>query len=732
MPTNITSKSRPGPWLGLALLCAASTASAGTFDPESGKLSVTDPSLSYAFDGPSPPAGLALHVFDTLGQPLEPAEIYAEALPEAEALQGQGALPLGGTRAATYLQLLGLSERLAGRRVELRIWQRSLGTRLKMQVTWHAGPVETAIETFSFGALQQLAGLRMLRSGRETSDGWVEYTSGPVDFMLGGHLAPNLLMYDDVAARQEQNSPDLDARVALDAFEILDLGPAAVPDAQCTRADEDDACGQMGVCLHGQCVDHAAVNGALFTTDLQREEYVARRVFELETFSGHQGLRAKLPGYKQELQAITANPDKRFWERLRAGWYDLADGHGAPPLAGYVTPPELGLCLVQGDADLLPGAPEVPLVFDRNIFHPLVSGLRVGDALVSIDGLSPEDWKSQVRQRLRYNGDPANAAYVESMQITRAASLTGARLEFARCEGPGVCTEQEVQTVVIEVSEALRGVWQGEPVAWRGTRVACDGRFSRLSSVNGSYQNTFTTSVVDREATVLMINATPGPFMPGFQQWMDKIARIFASPTATMILDQRVGGGGSFNSINLMMGYLTPSPGQPPHFLMPWLGELEQDPNVFDPLLACARSYGSGEAFLWCGGTRFEGPGSGHPAAGSWASTKVAVLNGRDVSGNDFLSYQLSRRTARTRIFGPGPTYGAFGMIMGLPDHEVGIQGGTLQATDASTLDAPDSPLDARMSGPGIPPDVVVLQKQSDAVAGIDTLMEAAHAWLQQ
>ena len=708
-------------------LCPA--ALAAELDPTSGRLAIEGWGIS--FDGPDsmlPTEQVVLIGAD--GRRIEPRDTPGIWAPTTEAIEGQGALRFGGSLRSAYIDLSTQSTSFFGRSVEVRLWFRAVGTRPLAYLVWYSGDVAQALEQLSFTSVHQTGLLRLSPSGRATNDGWVELTTGPVDYALAHRLEPLLVVLDDIASIHGQNRPDDTAVAFVDAVEMIDRGPAQTPDAICRITTEASACGDDGVCLHGRCAHHAAVNGMLPVGAAQREAYLQRRRFELETYSGHQGLRRHLPDYLDTLESLDSVPDKAFWPRLRAGWYLLGDGHASAPLGGYSPPPQLGLCLTQGHADLLPGAPNVPLVFSKTSLHPPSAPFRVGDALVRIDGESVNDWRARLVHRLRYNGDRENAEYAESLQLARVAAITGARLEFARCDGPEPCAQQDVQTLVYDAAEAAEGIWQNAPPQWRNNGAPCDGRFLRLSTGPQSYGDGYFESQQIRGATVVMINATPATFVPQHLAWIRGVDRAFGPGPARAIIDQRVGNGGGFEAISHMIRYLDPNGVAPAHFLMPWLGAFEGRTDVLEAMLACGQSFPSSLQFLWCGGSRFETSPLSHPGPGNAATTRVAVLTGRNVSGNDFLTYHLSRRSTPTRIFGPGPTFGAFGIIMSLPQHGLGLTGGGLQATDGAVLASPNAPLDARLSGPGVPPDEIVLQRQSDALRGVDTMMEQAHAWL--
>lgn len=459
------------PGVGAALVASAlsgSPAQGATFDEASGQIVFAPSAAVQTFDGTEGP--LLLRVFDSGGRPVQPSELIDSVDP----LQGKAAMGLGG-RARFATVELGSQTQLEGRRVRVSLWQRPVGTQIRAYLVWYAGDESEALASLDFRFVQQVALLRLMPSGRATDDGWLELSSGPVDFMLGGRLAPGILIFDDYESLGGRHAPDLSARALVDALEVEDLGPATVPDAVCSRVNEDAVCGEHGVCLMGRCADHAAVTGPLFEAPEDARRYVDRRRFELETFAGHGAARARFSDFFSTLEVLAESPDKGFWARLREGWYALADGHGSPPLIGYAPPPQLGICLALGEADLIEGAPETPLVFSVDRFHPVATRLFGGEALVAVDGLEPAAWGGLVKHRLRYNGDPGNAAYVETLQLLRVAAISGARLRFARCPSSADCSSPE--TVDINLAEVEAPVWSDEPLRFRSGGCPVMGAF---------------------------------------------------------------------------------------------------------------------------------------------------------------------------------------------------------------------------------------------------------------
>jgi C-terminal processing protease CtpA/Prc len=105
------------------------------------------------------------------------------------------------------------------------------------------------------------------------------------------------------------------------------------------------------------------------------------------------------------------------------------------------------------------------------------------------------------------------------------------------------------------------------------------------------------------------------------------------------------------------------------------------------------------------------------------AALPVALITHRDGSASDYLP-QGMKGAPKTRLFGPGPTAGAFStFIQFVYWGEVSFQ---FASGDTITKDG------AALIGHGVVPDEIVEQKQSDLLAGKDSIHEAALAWVRQ
>jgi hypothetical protein len=101
----------------------------------------------------------------------------------------------------------------------------------------------------------------------------------------------------------------------------------------------------------------------------------------------------------------------------------------------------------------------------------------------------------------------------------------------------------------------------------------------------------------------------------------------------------------------------------------------------------------------------------------------VALIIHRDGSASDYMPFGM-KGAPRVKIFGPHQTAGAFSTFVDFtywPGLSYQIASGDTIAFDGRAL-----------IGHGVEPDVVILPRQSDLLAGKDTLHEAALAWVRQ
>jgi hypothetical protein len=700
----------------LEALFATSTnrASAATFDGDTGKLTF-DSATSEGFES-------GIDSVRATGPDRSPVDAKSRNVSDPASLEGEKVLLVGGAVYRVNVDLATLSGKLAGRRVEVRVWEQPRGTQLAAYVTWSSG-------------VALAAGIRMTPTGRGTDDGWRELSSGPIDFTLGGKIAPQLLL-SDVQLVGSASDPyafnggdpsivlDEDARVAVDAIEITDLGEAATPAATCTGGDEVTACGAHGLCLYGRCVDAAAVAGAIPAAKPIRHGFLDRARFFYETLEAGMSSREHLPDVVAALTAIRDSDDPRaFWPALSKIEL-LHDGHAYPFRGGSVARVASGVCLGLGDADLLPGAPTaVPMVFAADAATAGGALVKTGDVLVAIDGAPVADWIAAHRRSFYVPGDPATAPLVDVASIMSVATASGSKLRFSRWTSTGI-----VDVAVDLAALAGAKLWSDAGITADDLKpMDCDPRFSRAFSGHESYGYTFADSKdVDPSTRLVFFNGVPAESYEGGLAYKTKMTTAMSVVRPRLILDERVGGGGWFEpTFSIVFGSIFDKADRARAEMIPGLEGAPIDPTLTD-LRTCLADTGSG---YQCGFYESWSFDAGAASANN-AVSRVAVLMGQDVSGNDFFTRIVKMRTGPTRLFGPVPAYGAYGRIQFLPGMGIALGAASIQIQDSIFVVDDADPSRPFESSTGVKPDVVVRQKQSDALAGKDTAYEAALAWV--
>lgn len=725
----------------LALAAFATSARAAPFDDATGKLALDGAGWAWDMDAfGTRPEGLDVYVTDKDWGDVSTGTVEGRfAHDAAGAIEGTGYMEFGGNLANLFVPTYGLTG-LEGRRAEISLWYRARGTRAEGTLYWYSGDVRSALASGDTRSLYLMGILPLLPTGRATDDGWVELSSGPFDWELGGVLAPGFLTISDPhgpASYYESGTVAYDpsARVDLDGFEIRDLGPAEVPVAACTVPTEDTTCGDLGLCLFGRCAEAAPVVGPAFATKALRADYLDRRAAEFSLFDGSRMAGTLMPGLEAARAALAEEAlPKRFWPVLDHAVQQLRDGHASAPIAGYTEPISGGACVNLGEADLLPGGGEAPMVFQVSASNPAGEGLARGDVLTAVDGLDWKAWRTLAARWFSYPGDPAGLDVMTAAQVLDAAVRAGATVTFTRCaeaapDGSGCAVDLE--TVEVDYATvAGEPMWAGTPPAWASEALGCDYRFERMAPVSGDPTDyLLASSAVHDGVTWLMFNGFPDPDYYYGRDWAAALTEALGAGPARVVVDERTGYGGAATGLNYLASFFL---GDLDFYLMELYPQLDWplDAGLVDDLRSC---YASSYDFEACG--MFEQWSVSDTSNGNQraaAASRTALLLSMDVSGNDFFTKLMTYRAADTRIFGPTGTWGAFGPIIDLPAHIGELSGGSFQIQDtkfrASGLD-PDPEF---ATGTGIAPDEVVLQKQSDALKGVDTLVEAAKAWVLQ
>ena len=693
---------------------ASASAQISELDAE-GSLILSDVDYSFSLDESDP----QVTIFDLRSNVVE--NVWSTESP----LEGDGLLLIPFT-CNGHVDLSAAHEQFLNRRVEIRLWFQPRGTDLSASVEWLLNNDEQ----------KKRFALSLQPTGRMTSDGWREMSTGPIDFDAAS-LPDSRIWLQENSLRPGNDlslfSVSPSARVAVDAISITDIGPRQFNATSCDVISRESMCGEEGACVWGLCVDGVIVNGNPPLTKERRRLALEARQFLYETFHGERSRFDVLDAFGEDLAQIVERPRAAFYPELRAAITRHKFGHGIGPLAdGTWEHSNSGLCVAPAIADLLPDGPQLPIVSWIASENEAFSELEIGDALIEIDGLPVEDWIDLTRQFTT----PSHAdllsinTSVQGHIIWRAAHH-GSVLTFARCgrlDGTP-CDAAELTTQQVELAPLMQSLALGDtpPADYGG----CDMRFSRLESAppDGGNQQLVLTETDEGGVVTMMHNG----FVPDDQaQWLSD-AEPTNDPDATgVILDQRMGRGGSY----LFARRFTS------RFLAPeenlWLfhlsnGEITAD--IVEMILDCNETFPHGGPLPDC---EFHwwalGPSISSGVANTMQDKPLVVMMGFSASMNEITVDWLRARSAPLFVLGLDESIGARSYIKFSQPLDGEVRGAGFQLYDSFYAETKEAlaPDPVFISGSGVVPDETCLQTQSDAVAGVDTCMSRAREWLLQ
>lgn len=552
-------------------------------------------------------------------------------------------------------------------------------------------------------------------TGRTTSDGWVELASNPfpVDGAAASHTYLKVISY---AARDG---------VDIDAFEVVRDG-AYIEESDCSGVG-DPVCGPLRVCIWNRCVLGQAALPVL-PSDLIRDDVVDVFASQLRLFyGGHRSRAIYLPAALAILEDLrSAESAWSFWSGWAAAIHALHDWHTATNMAinGLVQPRRrLNACFIEGDADLSHDVwPKDARFADILVSHagPDAAGLKAGDRLLAVDGRHPIEWAAslgQVNWGFHVATDPNT--FSDFPEALGGPSWGGALiLQFAheltvlRCDESGACNGALETIQVTDLGNS-----------GKGQDVSCDNRpFYHFAPednpdpanhhVYGRFFQGAIAGTSPDEAIFGMVwdtlNGEGYEDSPVNQRINDAVADWKAHARG-VILDHRAGNGGTLDAVTNLTKLVRP----------------EEVIAVFRAPMEIAGYDGpfdKAEGLAIFDEAKYEMPF--HVGAPDWAEgLPVALVLHRDGSASDFLPYGM-KGAPNVRIFGPHQTSGAFSTFI----EYVGWGNQYYQIASGETIGADGSAL----IGHGVMPDVVLLPKQSDLIAGKDTLFEAALAWVRK
>jgi hypothetical protein len=556
---------------------------------------------------------------------------------------------------------------------------------------------------------------RLAPTGRATSDGWVELASN--DLSIDGTLSPNVyLRFVDFASADG---------VDLDALELVPSG-TYVPPTACSGA-RDPSCGSDAVCISGSCVA-GGPNVPPLPVDELRDGVVDALRGRLETFYGGRKTRlVDLPVALATIERMRSAPTAwQFWNGYARAVRELHDWHtrAGGAIQESAVRGRLNVCFVEGDADLSRDVfPAHPFHRDVLVSHVGTAGhagLRPGDRLVAVDGQHPIEWaRGLIDVDWGYHVASDSESFADFAEALGGPSWSGAlilryarELSVVRCDPETNLCSDVVET--IQVADL--------PSGGPGQDVACDNRpFYHLGNASPNANNHYVffdffsgrvEGTTEEEAIYGLVWDTlygggdPNGFVNG--NLRTNIAN-WKQNAKGVILDHRAGNGGTLDAPELLTQLVRPEEVfavvRMPIAIAGYAGpETAQEGK---DLFQAARQ----DTPYTVGSPDFD------------PDLPVALVLHRDGSASDYLPLGM-KGAPRTKLFGPGPTAGAFSTFI-----QFSYWGGLsfqLASGDTITKDG------EAMIGKGVRPDYVVQQRQSDLLAGLDSIHEAALAWIRQ
>lgn len=548
---------------------------------------------------------------------------------------------------------------------------------------------------------------KMGPTGRVTSDGWVELASNPFPVDGVSALAVYLRIYDFDSVGSE-----------IDALELVPVGDY-LEEKPCVGV-ADPVCGDEQICVHQQCriaglyvppMPDARVLGDM--VDVMQAQL---RVF----FGGQKTRRENLPRALEQLDAIrTAETAWQFWNGWATAIHLLQDWHSwaSGTIGGISRRKRLNACFIQGDADTSSAAwpkdPKYPDVLVSHTGTDGTQGLAQGDRLVAVDGVHPVAWALGLKDVYwgywQADDDAVYAELIERMRGTILAYAT--HYDVIHCDAAaGTCASTPVRYAVTELPDE------------QGGQVRCDNRpvyqFPTGDNPDGNHQVGFAfyqgriknLPVEDAVYGLLWDTLYGGGDPNGFVNSELRNAFAFFKANARgVILDHRAGNGGTLDAAETATQLVRPPETvlvfSSPIALGGWNGPETQTEGIafFESLRTVAP--------MVAGSNDYD------------PDLPVALVIHRDGSASDFFPYAMKGAGDKVRIFGPAPTAGAFSTFFEM-QYWAGISY-ALASGDSVGSDG------TSLIGNGVEPDVIVQQKQSDLLAGKDTIHDAAAAWVQ-
>jgi hypothetical protein len=655
-----------------AALLRGRDAFAGTFASDGTYAFAPEASFRLDFEGEALPP-----LTDPEAAPPEPVELV-------DALSGEHALKLGAYESVSFAVTLPS---------QLKTYRASV---------WVRGGEAVGIVGATYDGVRRDEASVLYPTGRMTSDGWVELANehipldgarGPVSF---GVFAP--------------------AGAEVDAFELVEDGETTlVPGRPCAGVSDTATCSSGEVCTWGAC---RRVSGWVPPIPAERDavsDYLENRLEFL--FGPYENRARDLPAAKVAIESMRHATDPwAFWNGFLLALRRLHDSHTgmAGSIAEYSlrNPRPIDACFLEGDADWSHEvAPRDPLYRDVLVSHVgslRNLGLRSGDRLIRVDGRHPIDW---ARSMIDVSWSLGSASNHDTF-AEHAAALRSLISRYARTLEVIRCTEQGCGAVETIDLLALAPLGPDEELSSQ----LCDNRPMRHApgapdnhqGADGVYAG-FLEGIPAEEKLFGVewdsLYTTTG--QDGIGPALGKaVARIGSEAATGVVLDHRRGTGGTLAGPDIVWSYAVKR--RPLTFF-----ESRRRAEDEQPSLAAGKALFS--AAVADGTVDYAGSKLAKPVP-------TALLITSDISASDWLPLGM-KGADNVRLFGPYETNGAFSTRLAL-GYWLGMSF-TLASGDTYVEDG------RTINGFGVPPDEVVLPRQSDLARGRDTVFEAALAWLR-
>ena len=630
------------------------------------------------------------------------ADPMFEVTPAAEAIEGESLLQLRVKDGCAERLVFPLPADQASYRAT--VWMR------------HGGIDAAILVLYEDGSGLDTTYAQMSPTGRTTSDGWVEMATN--EFPVDGQRA--LRSYLRVISYGAKDA------VEIDALEVVRRGTFTAQSA-CDGV-ADPVCGPEGECVYGRCV-LGRLGVPVLPSDEIRDEVVDTLKSQIRLFYGGQRSRELyLPDALAKMEEMRYQKTAwGFWRGFAAAIHALHDWHTSTyqSITGTLAARgRLNACFIEGDADLSHGAwPKDPAYADILVSHvggADNAGLRAGDRLIAVDGQHPIAWVESLKgHHFGYHTATDPAVFADHAEALGGPAWAGAlivrlahEMTVLRCDPSGVCADKP-ETILVSTLAGGGG----------GQDVSCDNRpFYHLEG--SDVPNPATHRIFGRVFRGTIAGTTPeeaihgmvwdtlygggdpnGPLNSAFNAAITD----WKASARGVILDHRAGNGGTLDAAENLTRLVRPRE-------VAAVMRAPMEVGGFD-----------GPSTPSEGVALFNGAKNAIPfevGDDDWAvGLPVALILHRDGSASDYLPYGM-KGAPNTRLFGPHATAGAFSTFI-----ELSSWGGLYYQIASGDTIAKDG---SALIGHGVVPDEIVLPRQSDLLAGKDTLFEAALAWVRQ